>query len=178
MKNRNWLAVILFVILQAELIGLFVFGQQNQKSIAVVNLEELFEHFEYSEELEGKVQEIDKRQTAILDSLELQLTNLAEQIKITESETERAELNARFNSLRALYQNKNQRFAENLDLSIKQFDKKIWNQIKAYSKSYCEEKNMDIVFGFDERKSVLYNTDKENITQDLINYINQKHQGN
>lgn len=177
MKKVHWIIVIFMLLLQVQLLYLGFKINEQKKEVVIVDLKEVFEGFTYSKELDEKINLINQSQRSVLDSLEQSISELSSKMELVKG-AEKESLTADLNSQITIYQLKRDKFKGVLESTINNFDKKIWNQINAYTKEYCEKENLDIVFGSDvAHKNVLYRKPKEVRTKELLEFINNRYSG-
>lgn len=55
---------------------------------------------------------------------------------------------------------------------------KIWARIHAYTKDFSKEKGYEIVLGTQNGENVIFGSEEKNVSDELIEYINNKYEGN
>lgn len=166
---------ILWVIVFAYLIVLSVLTYQNRSKTGYIIIEEVYNKFELKKELEKQFNSIKTERKKILDSLELDLklydSKLRKMIKVG---SEAASL---FETKKEVYYQKAKQFEEDNNQTSSQFDKEILMQLNQYVKDYGKEKKYDYIFGNDNNGSLMHATEKNNITSEVVDYINKKYKG-
>ena len=54
---------------------------------------------------------------------------------------------------------------------------KIWNRIDSYVVKFSEEKKYKIIIGSNSKRDVLFADKKNDVTQELIDYVNKRYEG-
>ncbi len=67
--------------------------------------------------------------------------------------------------------------ANNIEVNNKEIEKIIWNRLNPYIISYGKKKNYKYIFGANGTGNILYADEQENITADLIIYVNKSYNG-
>lgn len=164
---RNCIAIlILFVITACTAEG---------EKTGFADLEELYNEFELKKELESKFETVQATRKGLLDSLELDLNvrlkNLEAQQKPPQDQV------LQFQVRQQNYQQKSQQFEQELLQVQETYSGQIWEQIHQYVSDYGKENNYTYIHGTDGSGTMLYATEKKDITSALIQYINLTYKG-
>jgi len=68
-------------------------------------------------------------------------------------------------------------FEEELIEVSQEYDQQIWERLNGFVKTYAEEKGYDIIIGASGDGNLMYANEKLDITDQLIEYCNQKYNG-
>ncbi len=174
MKNKQIIWYTFLVILMCVSIGMNAFSLLKQKKVAYINNAVLFESFQGTKEFKLKLKKEDNRRQTIIDSLQLELVNLNNQIQTNPKNEKLIELYKNkgmysqqlINEFEYLHEKNNQEYTE-----------QIWTQINDYVVAYGKEKNWDYIYGASGNGSLMYGSEEENITNEVIAYINEKYEG-
>jgi len=144
-----------------------------------VNLQEIYDRFEYSQSMQKKAEQTLTARTNIIDSLKyiLEVEYRQLQSALDKSQEKRKEALVQFNQNRQEFLQKKQTFEKNNAEMLEQYDKQIWTQINKYIGDYGKEKGMGIIVGGNGDGNVMYSPGELDITEDIIAYINLKHKG-
>lgn len=143
------------------------------KGYAYIETETLFNGFKLTGEYKAKLQEIQEQRTEVLDSMEVSIRK--EQTQLSEESTE-MEINA-YNEKLVNYQEAAARFEEQNQVLAEQYDQIIWKQLNAYIKEYGDEGSNDIILGVSGQGNVMYANEGLNLTEEVLDYINRKYDG-
>lgn len=142
--------------------------------IGYVNTQVMFNDFAYKQELEKELTSIKNSRKFIIDSLEANLKILLKQIK---SDQKNRDLLIDFQNQKDLFLAKKQRFSEDEEVMVKQYDEKIINQLNEYAKDFGRENKFDIIYGANSSGNIMYADSVYDITKEVVAYMNQKFSG-
>jgi outer membrane protein len=171
MKFKNGVIIGLVIF---GLIGLVVYVKWNTKKIIYVKVDTLYADFEMKKELENTYITVQKGRKNQLDSLELELKLMNKQINI---EGEKKELVSVFEARREAYLLKKQQFEQDDALMQEQFTTKIRKQLNQYVTDYGKENNCDYILGAEGSGALMYAKDNDDVTKEVLVYINNKYKG-
>jgi Skp family chaperone for outer membrane proteins len=174
MKMKN---IVLAFILVTTSIGLLfqIYLYSSRPKYAYININQTFEKFEMKSELENKFIVTKEARQKILDSLAMDLQSLSSHIEKSSLANDKDfEL---FEIKREDYLKRKKQLEEDNLALTQSYNKQIITQMKKYISDYCSENNYNMVFGEDESGSVLYSVTENDITNEVISYINVKYQG-
>ncbi len=145
---------------------------KNQKTV-FVNIETVYDDFPMKKELELKFENVANMRQQILDSLKLQLTILSQRIT---SKTDINNIN-QFQLKRQEYALKEQSFTESTQQTNEQYKNQIWKQLSQYVAQFGKKNNYKYILGFENKSSVLYGDEAEDVTKELSAYVNEMYKG-
>ena len=147
----------LFIVLA----GMHIQLRLDQKKTAFAKKERLFAEFEGKKELERRLLMLQDRHRKVLDSM-----GLAHGL----SELPREVLDRRLRQVESL-------FAEEEMKESESFTEQIWKQIDTYVAAYAEQEGIDYLFGTQKHGTVMYGSQAEDVTDEIIEYANRKYNG-
>jgi outer membrane protein len=165
-------AVVVFLIASvAELVFFFVYYPK----IVFVDNNQLYKEFKGKSELEKKFIKEKESEQAYLDSLFLEVKSLDTKVKASTAKDPKLEQTFRdkksaFDQLASEFNNRDKQ------LESKYLDQ-IWTQINQYVKEYGKEKGYRLILGAQGNGSLMYASDKADITKEAIEYCNKKYDG-
>lgn len=172
MLNKTSSVLALLLILAIVYMGIQALSQPKT---GFVIISELYNGFEMKKEMEQKYLGVKKARDKILDSLTLELKGLSQKIE-TEQEKNPNTIKE-FTTKRTDYLQRKQAYeADNTALSQK-YDQEILTQMNQYVKDYGAANGYTYVFGSDGNGALMYAKDANNITKQVIEYINSKYKG-
>jgi outer membrane protein len=140
-----------------------------------VVLEEVFKEFDMTKELQQSFQANAIKRVEYLDSLELNIRSLSAELEAKPSPTKEEIMN--FNRQKEEYYVMKEEIEEvNMNIS-KEFDSQIYQQLNQYLSDFGRENGFTYIFGTQGTGTLMYASDGENVTQDVIVYINEKYSG-
>lgn len=148
----------------------------SQEKIGIVDLPFLYASFDYQKELkiqfDNQVKSISQKE----DSLE-QYMNLYEKELITATEFNDNDKNVLFEREYKKYLSGKEYYAYQTDSLSKDFTQKIWKQLNSYVEEFGKENDYLMIVGTQGDGNVMYVKESANITNELIEYVNKKYNG-
>lgn len=167
-KNKY---IIITSILLLVTCSVIVYNFFLVKKDVYVNVVDLYDNFQMKIDLEKKIEATQLERKKILDSLELEfklLTTQANKGQYTLNDLGRK---------REFFLLKERQFNEDNEAQVLEYKQQIWKQLKQYTKDFAEKNNYNSIIGSDEGYTVLYYSDKVDITNGLKEYANQRYKG-
>ncbi len=159
------------------IITTFIFAcSKKQNQIGVVDLPYLYTSFDYQKELKNR---FDFEQNIILqkvDSLDKFIQLVEIELK-NSSEYNEHDKNILFEREYKNYLIEKEYFAYKTDSLSKDFTEKIWKQINSYVEDFGNENEYDVIIGTQGDGNVMYVKESSDITNEVIEYINKKYNG-
>jgi outer membrane protein len=150
------------------------FSCKNEK-IAYMDIKVVFNNFKYKQELEKELTEIKNQRKFKLDSLEAQLKLLSNKIKF---DSKNNNLMAQFQTEKELYLKQKYIFEEEESAMVTSYDNKIISQLNSYVKEFGKKNNYTMILGATNDGNVMYADTSLNISKEIIEFINNKYNGN
>lgn len=174
MWNNKW------VVIAALLFGMFGTGLAIKSSLggkkfAYVNMKELFEKFRMKQELQQKFESEDLSARKYLDSMAFVLTEEGNRLSGT-TEPDQAKVQDYLRRKDIYLTQRNNYEQKRQELSA-QYDNQIITRMMTYVKDYGDEQGYDYVFGDDGNGHIMYAGPADNITQDVVAYLNKRFEG-
>jgi outer membrane protein len=166
------IAPIAFLALCISITCAVLLFNQKQK-IVFVNIETVYDEFTMKKELESKFENVANVRQQILDSLKLELTILSKSIT---SKNDMGKINL-FQAKRQEYALKEQNFTESTSQTNEQYKNQIWKQLSQYIMQFGKKNNYKYILGFENKSSILYGDDAEDVTKELSVYVNELYKG-
>lgn len=166
---------IQFIFLLSIICGWIFYENKTVPNTGFIIIQEVYSGFDMKKEIEVKYNKTKNARDKILDSLELELKILARKIQ---SENEKnKETIEQFNVKRDEFVQRKQTYEEDNAALTKQYDLEILTQLNQYVKDFGEKNNYTYVFGNDGNGSLMYALEANNITKEVIEFINAKYKG-
>jgi outer membrane protein len=137
----------------------FVGCEQNVKEIAVVDIGKLYTGYDGRKIIENKYLEIVQNNKNIRDSLVYIIENVSTSLSSEERNEIQTEIIKKETKL------------NEIQIELQQ---QIWNQLNEYVRNYGDEMSYKIIIGARNDGHVLYSKSSIDITDDLLNYVNNK----
>lgn len=181
MGKREWViwgVLLVLVVACTYLITNMPPSKEETTSIrktGYVDVITVFEGFEMKKELQIKLEHDLMSKQSSLDSLMFQLQSLNNELSAKQSPSN--EEIQQFQSLQNYYMQQKQLLEEYSQDLTSQYDAQILEQLSQYIKDYGQENGYDYVFGATGDGNILYGAAPANITEEVIEYINNSYQG-
>lgn len=169
MKKTNIIIVTVQVLLVAALAWIYI----GKEKMAYVEISEVYSGFELKKELTAQFEEVKNARQYLLDSLKSNLDISYKQLQGKDSE----ELMRSFEQKRQEYLYKQQRFEEDTQRLLENYEEQIWTQLNQYVKEFGKYYSYDYVYGANGTGSMMYANDANNVSKELLNYVNEKYHG-
>ena len=140
----------------------------GSKKMGYVETKVLFDEFELAKKRHLELQNDQQHQKHIIDSLDLVFQGVLVKIPIDSVEAYR---------LKNVMAQAESKFSSDNQRKLGEFNVEIWGQLSGYLKEYSKEKELDYLFGQSTESSVLYVSESEDVTQEVILWVNQKYKG-
>lgn len=138
-------------------------------------INDVYEKFDMKMELEKKYKYSHDQRQKILDSLGIQLRLLANRIENDKGKNG-ADVEM-YNFKREEYLQKKGKMEEDNTQLSSQYDAAILKQLNQYVKDYGSQNGYEYIFGNDSNGSLMYAEESNNITRQVIEFINLKYAG-
>lgn len=148
--------------------------KKPKKDLVFVRTSEVFAKFLLKIEMEKKYIDETRNSGKYLDSLAFEIQVLSGKSEISNTGSIEFE---KLENLKSLYYQKRsyyEKFASDLTAN---YDNQIITQMQQYIKDYGMMYNYEYVFGMDNDGLVLYGEKMNDVTEDVIEFINAKYQG-
>lgn len=141
------------------------------KASYFVNLNKLYEGFEYTKVLEADLKQNLAPLQEELDSIYLQiqaLERMSQDQKVNSNQTQH------YYALRELHATKKSELTESEQLMVSEYDNKLWTQLNQYVKEYCRENHIGFLHGANGSGGVMYADSSYDRTEVIIEYVNKR----
>ncbi|MBD3638024.1 MAG: OmpH family outer membrane protein [Crocinitomicaceae bacterium] len=154
-------------------VGLLLVREEEKKTAFFMSAE-VYNEFDYKKELEQELSLIENDVRQSVDSLERDLKLTLEYLKsISPTDEQLTRFEMKQNYFFQYKQTEEGRYSE----KAQEYYGLIWDRINGYVQEYGKDNDYVYIFGANGDGSVMYADDNENITEDLIAYVNSKYAG-
>lgn len=172
MKNiRKAILYIICIIFIG--VSLFMY-MYTQKKIAYIDNVYLFEHSKIKSDLYEKLKKDQQVRESILDTIKNNI--ILVENKLT-NDRENKELLKQYVISKETFLQKKQKFSEELETLNRETDNKIWQKINQKIIDFGKEKNYTYILGANGQGSIMYAKETEDITEDVMKFINDDYEG-
>ncbi len=164
MKSKIILvSLALFVIVALFFVWIFF---SSDKKMAFVRIDKVFNEFAMSKELKQDLEKTLLARQNVLDSLQA----VWRAVEIGNSPKIKDYVEREFYQKRQLFQEQNEALTN-------KYDKQIWERLNQYTKEYSTKNNIDFLFTMGAETGLLYGKNSYDVSDELIQYINQNYEG-
>ena len=170
--NKTLLIIGLAVLMVLIGIGAF-YVLDNHSKMTYVKTKEVYAAFKLKKELEAKLKITQDARKNILDSLLIKIQLMSKNTKdITNKED-----NFKLDFLKQQYLQKKQQSEEDNQALAQQYTDQIWGQLNQYIKDYGKQHKYKFIFGTSGDGNLMYAEESDDISKDLIEYVNLRYDG-
>lgn len=145
-----------------------LFGCGNSEKTAYVRNQAVFEAFQGRADVERKMIELQDMHRETLDSMRSSL-NLAAASQATEPQVlERG---------RQAFVQAQREYSEEEAEQSRAYTAQVWQQINEYVNQYGKEHEYDYIFGATGNGTIMHADPSRDVTEEVIEYVNQKYEG-
>lgn len=172
--KKNILVSLITLVL-CSIVFLCIYTLQQNKKIAWVNITKVYNEFTLKKELETKAISIGNRRKAIIDSAEFDLKSLSREIK-SENGKDKTKISLFEVRKQAYFETKKQLEEDNAAMQ-QQYNEQILIQLNQYIKDYGKSGNYEYILSGDGSGSLMYAVENNDVTADVIQFVNEKYKG-
>ena len=151
--------------------------EDENESVAYVDIVTLFEGFNYKKELTTELQQIQSTQRASLDSLQIEHEVKAKSLESEISEEGKKKIEERLAYIEQQFVYKKKAFEKSNSALASDYDTKIRKQLNHYIEEYGKKNGYKFIYGVNGSGNLLYGDTAYNVTTQLIKYANTRYEG-
>lgn len=170
---RKYLLNILIGLIAIIGAAVSIYLYSTRSVNAFIDIEEIVNAFDYKKELEEDLNTKETNFYAQLDSLETQVRILYAAIKDENSKKEIAE----YQQMAEQYNYRKEKIDESLAATAQKMNNQMYERINQYVKDYGDENGYNYIFGAQSGGNIMYSKETNDITEEVIKYINTRYQG-
>lgn len=163
--------VYIIVLLCFSVATGFYFYKANSKKTAYVDVKTVFENFKLKKEIERELEKTQARYKNELDSMAQSISEVYERAK---SSGDNAELIAQLKMQQQQFVQKKEQYNGDLTSIVADYDAEIAAKMNGLIQQYAKENGYTYLFGFNGNANILYADSTENVTKDVLTFINSK----
>jgi outer membrane protein len=158
-KTKNTIWILLFAnLLGLAIVGYVSFFKAKDRTAFILN-QKVFNAFLGKQELEKRLKQLQLRNNKSIDSLSILIQQEPESSRVT------------------MYQENIRLIKLNEQQLSETYTAEIWKQINSYLDAYGKEMGYDFIFGAVGNGSLMYGGESNDVTNEVIDYINRKYIG-
>jgi len=154
---KNYLPIVNFLLLLA--IAAYILVQRTPEKKAYVLNQRVFDEFKGKKELELKLKQVQDSHKGSLDSM----------VSLIQQQPGNKGLIEQYQGTLKSFELEQQQLSD-------RYTADIWKRINQYISEYGKEKGYDFIFGATGNGGLMYANDANNITEEIIPYINNKYE--
>jgi outer membrane protein len=173
-------ALLNFVLVFAACsLSLLAYHRYFAQKTGYIEIKKVFDKFQMKKELEEKYKQTAKAREKIIDSLSFSLQIISRQLTEQSKSKEgvNKELATRFEIKRDEFLKLKNRFGEDNAALSQKYDGQILEQMTQYVIEFGKKNNYDIILGADGNGTLMHAKENYNISDQVIEYINNKYKG-
>lgn len=161
--------IISSTILLLTCIAILFYSFINQEKTAFVNTIELYQSFHVTKERAKMLEQMQNQEKQKLDSMSIDIKSLRE------SGSNNAQ---QLGAMEAYFRQVQQQSQQKITSQSQAYEEEIWKQLNQYVIDYGNKYHYDYIFGATGNGSLMYSSEKQNITKKVLEYINGSYDGN
>ena len=138
---------------------------------AFVDNQRLFDAFQGRKELESRLKQTFNQKQLMIDSLGLQIKSLQQTAATSTAQQ------MRLQGMIQQYQQMQKDTQNDYQYKSQEYTEAIWKQISTYTREYGEQHHYDYVFGIAGSGSLMFGKPHYDITDDVIQFVNDRYAG-
>jgi len=166
--------ILINLLVVVALLGTTFLNEPAPKT-AYIQLNKTYEGFYLKKELEQKYDKIENARQSILDSMSIDLQTMASQLSAQPKPNQ--EQVYRFQAKQEVFLKKQQQFQEDNERLSQQYNDQIMKQLNQYVKDFGSDNAYSYIYGADGSGTLMYADDVADVTDEVVDFINQKYQG-
>ncbi len=174
--NRLIYLIFFLAIAGNVVFSVYSFSRKSNGKVAYIYIDKAYNEFKGKIEIERDLKQIENQQNGILDSVKFVITDLEAKMKVSTPQ-----MKERLTVLLSENYSNLDRLTEAFDAyNAKESQKHIQSllkQINQYVKDYGEENGYDFIYGANGNGSLMYANERNDITADIVKYINNQYEG-
>jgi len=175
MKGNKVLVTLLVLVNIALGSWIIIKERTGNRKLGYIIIREVFLDFNMKKELETKYKKTQSARQKILDSLAFEIKLMDKNLQ-TKKDVKAEDVNPLKVKEEEFIQKKKQ-FLEDDAAMNQQYDKQIIEQLNQYVRDFGKEKGYDYILGNDANGSLMYAREGDNLTKEVIQYVNEKYEG-
>ncbi|SFH37125.1 OmpH family outer membrane protein [Pedobacter insulae] len=170
MKRLN---IIMWLANGVILLSLFAYLLIKSDGYAYIETNKVYEGFRMKKGLQQQLESGVQKESERLDSLRMELKMAMLRYENGKDDQLKKAIELKQQELVLREREAKMQYEELAD----KYDSQIWAQINQYVQEYGKTHGIKIILGANGNGAVMYGTDDKNITEEIITYINKKHEG-
>lgn len=171
MKLWNGINTLLLLLLGGYLLFSEVGGDKPE--IVFADVETLYQGFDHKKEVDQELKGILKERQRKLKDARERVKGLRDSLKTLGNNAPK-ELQERFQKSRRSLGKLQERFRSSEGKIRERFREKVWKKLERYIRSFAEKNGYRLVLGASQQKSVLYGEGDREVTEKLLDHVNQR----
>jgi outer membrane protein len=170
----------IILILASNLIligGAVAWFYLNTPKVGYIKIQSVYAEFTLKKELEKKIISVTSARKNILDSMEIKLKAMNLAFKNIKDNKVLEQKKEEFKEESEQYFLKKKSFTEDNERTRKDYEDQILKQLNQYIYDYGKQHELDFIYGASGNGSMMYGSDKYDITEAILNYVNECYSG-
>ena len=174
--KKNFIGIATLIVAFTAMVISMLNYMARPKS-AYVDLSKVYNEFTLKKELELQLTSVISLRQAQLDSLKLELNALGRTYQNETDVKRKKELEIQYLNKREEFLLKENSFSDENERLTVQYDQQIWKQINQYVRDFGTRNGYDYIYGAEGTGALMYGSENENITEEIVGYVNKSFKG-
>ncbi len=176
MNFKSGNTIISLIALTISLVvSLLFFTKKTESATGFINIQTVYDQFDMKKELEAEYLNVESKRKMVIDSLKL-VSNTYYQQNFKGDDTP-ASVKRELQIRQKQIEMKEKQFSEDNAVLTQKYTDQILKQINQYVYDYGKENKYKYIFGANSSGTLMYARDSEDITDLVLEYINQRYSG-
>lgn len=151
-------------------------AKEQGLKVGYIQIAQVFEKFDMKKDMLEKLQKETQAKRDLVDSLAVGVQLLSDQISKSEVPTEEMENALQYK--RVQYYNHRQEYETMMQEKTQQYDQEIVGRLNTLVGDFAKKNGYDFIYGADGSGFLMYGKQAHDVTNQVIEYLNNKYQGN
>ena len=174
MKKQLVYSFIFLLAICSSIAITYVVMKDRETKIAFIQVNKVYVEFRLTKELDAKIKSTQQIRKNIIDSLGMELDIVSRKLSVDIKNTE---LQKTFYMKKQEYLEKEKSFMQDNESQMAICNEQIFKQLNQYMEDYKDESGYDLILGATGDGVVMAANDKLDISQSMIDYVNEKYKG-
>lgn len=164
--SKFWGFILAGVLILGIAIGLLP-GMLQKDKFAHIDTEKVFNSFKLTQEYQSRLANLNESRKSILQNLQLSIQDM-ESRKVSPDSLQQ---------VYAQYRQKSEAFALDEQTELQQYNEQVLTQLRQYMQDFCQVEGYSFLFGSGSNGQLLGAAPEQDVTEELIAFVNLKYLG-
>jgi outer membrane protein len=154
--------------------ALFFGLKESSDKTAYIDVEKVYGDFILTKELSAKLELVSNKRQSILDSMSVHINQLQKLIREGQKDER---IYRSYEQLAKEFQYKQQEFQRDNEALTQEYDQQVMKQLNLYVRQYGEEKGYTFIYGANGNGSLMFAKGNKDISDGVLEFINERYEG-